>query len=71
MFQRKEAKIQTEINKYIQQMPEEEREVLAVWLISKAIEEKESGVWREKVTAKKLSEIMSIANKNKKLSQYL
>ena len=56
-----------EINKYLQQMPEEEREVLAVWLISKAVEEKQSGAWRERVIANKLSDIMSIAHRNKKL----
>ena len=55
-----------EINKYIQRMPEEEREGLAVWLILKAVEEKQSGVWREKMIANKLSAIMSIARKNSK-----
>jgi hypothetical protein len=50
-----------EINKFLQRMPEEERDALAVWLLCQEIEERESGVRKEKVIAKKLSAVMTIA----------
>ncbi|MDR3318503.1 MAG: hypothetical protein LBS99_03620 [Clostridiales bacterium] len=55
-----------EFNQRLQSMPEEEREVWAVWLIQKEIEDKASGVFREKRIAAKLADIMTAAQRNGK-----
>ena len=56
-----------QITKTIQKVPEDEREELAYLLVVRYFEERDSGVFREKRIAKKLTDIITMAKRNEKI----
>ena len=55
------------LNNLIQQIPGDKREAAALWLLQKNIEGKESGEYRETRIVRKLSGVMTAAQRNVKL----
>ncbi|GHV03069.1 hypothetical protein FACS1894211_15500 [Clostridia bacterium] len=54
-------------NKYLQSMPEEERDAIAVWLLQKEIGNRTTGASKERAIVKNLSDVMTIARRYEKI----